>query len=84
MELKINGETVHVVDVNIDAMPSVDVSRFSGQIVDLEFHLRQDPGGTALMFDVVGFSQVPEPSTLALFGIGAIAFMFFRFRKDWN
>ena len=48
----------------------VDISAFSGQTVDLGF--RVVPGFSA-RFDIFGFVQVPEPSTWALFGVGAAA-----------
>jgi PEP-CTERM motif len=73
MEMRINGDLIYSSNPNVTAFPSVDVSRFSGQVVDLDFHVFQISGSGALFsFDVVGFSQVPEPSTWALFGVGAV------------
>jgi PEP-CTERM motif len=71
MEMRINAELVYTSDPNRTGFPSVDVSRFAGQVVDLDFHVLQFPGsGASYFFDVIGFTQVPEPSTWALFGVG--------------
>jgi len=48
----------------------VDVSRWAGQEVDLEFLVR---AGDSARLDVLGFTNVPEPSTWALLGLGAAA-----------
>ncbi len=34
--------------------------------------LKTRPSGALFSFDVIGFSQVPEPYTWALFGVGAV------------
>jgi len=75
MRIYING-----VDQNVawDAQ-SVDVSRFAGQEVKLEFVF---PGGRPLYyfsFDIYGF--VPEPSVWALFGVGGVVFLYARKRR---
>ena len=70
----INGERVG--DTVNDL--TVDVSRFSGQEVNLEFLVRP---GDSLRFDILGFVPVPEPSTWALFGVGAAAILCFGRRK---
>jgi hypothetical protein len=57
---------------------TVDVSRFAGQEVDLEFLVRS---GDSIRFDVLGFVPVPEPSTWALFGVGAAAVLGLTRRK---
>lgn len=57
---------------------TVDVSRFAGQEVDLEFLVRS---GDSIRFDVLGFVPVPEPSTWALFGVGAAAILGLARRK---
>ena len=62
----INGERVG--DTVNDL--TVDVSRFAGQEVDLEFLVAS---GASIRFDILGFVPVPEPSTWALFGVGAAA-----------
>ena len=46
---------------------SVDVSGYAGQTVELAFRARNGWG----IFDVLGFKTIPEPSSLALFGLGA-------------
>ena len=44
-----------------------NVSGFAGQQVSLEFVFPK--GGS--IFDIAGFTIAPEPSTYALFGLGA-------------
>lgn len=58
----------------------LDVSGFSGKEVELSFLVR--PGESAV-FDVVGFTSVPEPSTLGLFGFGitVVAWQCYRISK---
>ncbi len=73
MEMLINGRLLHTVDTRITTTPVVDVSEFAGQVVNLEFHVFQRPYlGANFSFDVKGFTSVPEPSTWALFGCGAV------------
>ena len=73
MEMRIDGDLVYTSSPNLTVFPDVDISRFAGQVVDLDFHVLQFPASGALFsFDVIGFSQVPEPSTWALFGVGAV------------
>ena len=57
---------------------NLDVSGFAGREVKLEFVF---PGGPLhfYSFDINGF--VPEPSTWALFGLGAVALWFVRRRR---
>jgi hypothetical protein len=63
----INGEDVgSTYDGHVHAL---DISRFAGQDVNLEFLFRPGAAGS---FDIFGFTQVPEPSTWALFGCGAV------------
>jgi|LakMenEpi03Aug12_release.lakeMendotaPanAssembly.Ray.scaffolds.fasta_scaffold393385_1 hypothetical protein len=76
LEVRINGDTIYTVDPEITAYPWVDVSRFAGQSVDLEFSVIQFPFQSVGMgFDILGFKPVPEPSTWALFGVGAAAIL---------
>lgn len=73
MDVVINGETVYRTNPNDSAFPVVDVSRFAGQNVNLAFHPVQNPFvGSSFVFDVGGFTQIPEPSTDALFFVGAV------------
>jgi hypothetical protein len=73
MEMRVNGELLHTIDTSVSVFPIVDISQFAGQVVDLDFHVLQFPGaGASFSFDVIGFSQVPEPSTWALCGVGAV------------
>lgn len=52
----------------------IDVSRWSGQEVNLEFLVRR---GESARFDIFGFTPIPEPSTWALFGVGAAGVCWF-------
>ena len=73
MEMLINGSLLHTVDTTLSTTPIVDVSAYAGQVVNLEFHVFQRPFSGALFeFDINGFTQVPEPSTWALFGVGTV------------
>jgi hypothetical protein len=73
IEMLINGKLLHTVDTTLSTMPIVDVSAYAGQVVNLEFHVFQKPFlGAQFQFDINGFTQVPEPSTWALFGVGAV------------
>jgi hypothetical protein len=78
MELRINGNLVYTADpLSGTAYPIVDVSRYAGQVVDLEFHVFQRPFlGALFNFDVIGFTQVPEPSTYAMFALGTTILAF--------
>jgi hypothetical protein len=73
MEMRVDGNLIHTSNPTVTVFPDVDISRFAGQVVDLDFHVLLLPGaGASYFFDVIGFSQVPEPSTWALFGVGAV------------
>lgn len=76
LEVRINGDAIYTVDPEITAYPWVDVARFAGQSVDLEFSVLQRPFQSVGMgFDILGFKPVPEPSIWALFGVGAAAIL---------
>lgn len=47
----------------------LDVSRFAGQSVKFEFVFQGRGDG---VFDILGFTQVPEPSTWALMAVGSV------------
>jgi hypothetical protein len=64
----INGERVNDPRIGALADPVVDVSRYAGQTIDLEFLV---PRGGSTRLDIIGWVAVPEPSTWALFGVGA-------------
>jgi hypothetical protein len=70
----INGEPVNDPRIGALADPVVDVSRYAGQSIDLEFLI---PKGGSTRLDIFGFTPVPEPSTWALFGVGAAAVFYF-------
>ncbi len=73
MEMRVDGNLIYTSNPTVTGFPDVDISRFAGQVVDLDFHVLLLPGaGASYFFDVIGFSQVPEPSTWALFGVGAM------------
>jgi hypothetical protein len=63
----INGERVNDPRIGALADPVVDVSRYAGQTIDLEFLV---PLGGSTRLDVFGWVAVPEPSTWALLGVG--------------
>jgi hypothetical protein len=74
MQLIVNGDVLYTVDTAVTTLPTVDLSRYAGQNVTLDFHVLQHPNiGATFSFDVLGFTQIPEPSTWALFGVGALA-----------
>ena len=56
---------------------TIDVARLAGQTVNLEFLVRP---GDSIRFDILGFTTVPEPSTYALFGLGAALLWYHRRR----
>jgi hypothetical protein len=68
VDVFINGQRVGGVDVHQNTFPIIDVSNWSGRTVNLEFRFQPD---AFLGFDVGGFTSAPEPSTWALFGLGA-------------
>ena len=65
-QIFINGQSMPYYEAGIS---SVDVSAFAGQKVNLEFVFPE--GGN--YFDIAGFTIAPEPSTYAMFGLGAAA-----------
>jgi hypothetical protein len=68
VELRIDGDVVGVTDNRVTVYPEIDVSRYAGQMVNLEFSIRR---GVGPEFDIFGFTQIPEPSTWMLLGVGA-------------
>jgi hypothetical protein len=74
--LYVNNESVYQSDPSGSFVPTVDLSRFSGRVVDLEFRFAADRFSVGQSsFDIFGFSQVPEPSSLVLMGIGVGIFL---------
>lgn len=72
MDVIVNGETIFRTDTSGTGYPVADISRFAGQTVALEFHVVQGPAGASFLFDIGGFTQIPEPSTWALSGVGIL------------
>ena len=69
VSLSVDG--VKIVDSRAFRAPfNIDVSKYAGQEVTLEFELTKSG-----FFDVMGFVPVPEPSTWALFSVGAAAML---------
>ena len=64
----INGQQAGVANVDVNAYNQLDVSLFAGQLVDLEFRF---PKNSSQAFDIFGFTQIPEPLTWMLLGVGA-------------
>jgi len=69
-DMRINGQMVTDPMLGFLADPVIDVSGYAGQVATIEFVFRQGFSGG---FDIFGFTQIPEPSTWALFGVGAVA-----------
>lgn len=68
-----------VIGTTYDGRPRpLDISRFAGQEVKLEFHFGSGASGR---FDIYGFTQIPEPSACALFGIGAATLIWASHRR---
>jgi len=67
-DMRINGEPVSDPLLGFLADPVIDVSGYAGREVSIEFGFGPGFGGT---FDIIGFTQIPEPSTCVLFGVGA-------------
>ena len=66
-DMLINGKAVpYTGSASIEV---ANVSSYAGQTVNLEFTF-QPYGG--IQFDIAGFTTTPEPSTYALFGVGAV------------
>jgi hypothetical protein len=70
MQMFINGERVNDPRIGALADPVVNISQYAGQSIDLEFLV---PKGGSTRFDIFGFVPIPEPSTWALFSVGAAA-----------
>ena len=68
--MRINGQMVTDPMLGFLADPVIDVSGYAVQVATIEFVFRQGFSGG---FDIFGFTQIPEPSTWALFGVGAVA-----------
>ncbi len=68
--VRIDGFVVSEFDSELHPNPIIDVTPFAGKEVDLEVAFYH---GQSLTFDILGFNSVPEPSTWALLGLGAVA-----------
>lgn len=67
-DMRINGEAVSDPRLGFLADPVIDVSRYAGREVSIEFGFGV---GTGSRFDIFGFTQIPEPTACVLFGVGA-------------
>ena len=63
-QIFINGNSISYFEAGVS---HADVSKYAGQQVSLEFVF---PNRS--YFDIAGFTIAPEPSTYALFGVGAV------------
>ncbi len=68
--VRIDGSIVSEFDSELHPNRVIDVVPFAGKEVDLEIAFYH---GQGLSFDILGFTSVPEPSTWALLGLGAVA-----------
>ena len=66
---------------NQDGLGVADVSQYAGKTAKLEFVFPSV--GSVNYFDIAGFTTTPEPSTYALFGIGA-ALLWWQGRRQGN
>lgn len=66
----LNGTKIGEVDPFLGSHAVWNIGRYAGQEVNLEFLVRP---GDSIRFDILGFVPIPEPSTWALFGVGALA-----------
>jgi PEP-CTERM motif len=91
LSVSLDGAGVPVVDLGHAATGpaslydtyAVDVSKLAGQPVTLAFSSLPSPHSGSFL-DNISFSPVPiapEPSTYALFGVGAAALLWFHRRK---
>ena len=67
-QILINGNSMPYAEDRFTRLGNANVSAYAGQQVSLEFVF---PGSS--YFDIAGFTIAPEPSTCALFGLGAVA-----------
>jgi hypothetical protein len=67
-QVLVDGEYVGLTYSHNGGIQVVDLARFAGQNVRLEFAFQ---GGVGF-FDILGFTQVPEPSTYAMCGLGLL------------
>ena len=68
-DMRINGQQVTDPRLGLLADPVIDISAYSGRETSFEFVFARGWSGR---FDIYGFTQIPEPSTLGLFGVGAV------------
>ena len=66
----LNGAKLGEINPLLGSRAVWDVAGFAGQEVNLEFLVSS---GDSIRFDILGFVPIPEPSTWALFGVGAAA-----------
>ena len=75
IDFRVNNKTISYSTSIITSIADADVSAYAGQQVELIFIF---PKGANIQFDIAGFTSVPEPSTYALFGLGAALLWYHR------
>lgn len=68
-DMRINGQPVEDPLLGFLADPVINISAYAGRETSFEFVFSRGWSGR---FDIFGFTQIPEPSTLTLFAVGAV------------
>jgi hypothetical protein len=80
VDVFVDGKRIGGIDPQQNGFPTLNISAYSGRIVDLEFRF---PLQGDFNFDIRGFTTAPEPSTWAFFALGtsALCWQVWRRRK---